>query len=269
MTINKSNTANAFVADPSFPRERLKKLLLNLKAGLARWTGQPLSFDDWGRLTGRPGNTLASWCDDGSAHQLQALMASLERLSQSQRHQLIDEACRMHPTLHHPKLAHDFVLVSCLAKLLTKPVGFTAIQGSPAHMRAFLLTALGNSFELSEPAGNGTAGIDVHRPDDFTPVLGVAYLNNPLRATEVAQQIEQAWQEVSKVKARLFLFNEVWSKVPALQPEIMALARRAHVVAADSSFNGAIKRVQASVHVLTVSAARENPGWIRVDIHEV
>lgn len=269
MTKNRSNAAKESIAAPSFPPERLKKLLLNLKAELARDTGQPLSFDDWGRLTGRPGNTLASWCDDGSAHQLQALMVSLERLPESQRHQLIDDACREHPTLRHPKLSHDFVIVSFLAKLLRLPSGFTAIQGSPAHMRTFLLTALGNSFEQSEHAGYGTAGIDIHRPDDFTPIVGVAYLDNPIRGTEAAQQIQQAWLEVSKVKARLFLFNDVWSKAPALQPEIMALVRHAHVVVADSLFNGAVKRVPAPVHLLTVSAARENPGWIRVDVQGV
>lgn len=246
----------------------MKKLLLNLKASLGLRTGQPLSFDAWGRLTGRPGNTLASWCDEGSAHQLEALLTSMERLSGSQRHELIEEACRDNPTLRHPKLAHDFVSVAYLAKLLRQPVGFSAIQGGGDHMRTFLLTALGNSYEQPEAFGNGIGGVDIHCSESFTPVMGVTYLDNPLRASDVARQLDQLWPEIRKLKARLFLFNGVWTKVPALQTEILALAQRAHVVVADSSFNGAIKRAQAPAHLLAVSAAPANLDWIRVNIQE-
>ena len=265
---NKPNDSKSSIIQVSFPPERVRRLLLNIKANLGRDTGQTLSFDDWGRLTGRPGNTLASWCEDGAAHQLQALMASLERLPSAQRHQLIDEACRAHPTLRHPKLAHDFVAVTYLMRLLNQRSGFTAIQGNPAHMRTFLLTALGNSFQASNPQG-GVGGIDIHSATFLTPILRVIYLDNPLGASEVAEEIQRAWPRIARLKARLFVFNDVWTKAGPLQTEIVGLARRAHVVVADSGFNGAVRRIHVPVHLLTVSAARENPEWIRVDVQQI
>jgi hypothetical protein len=98
-----------------FPPGRVRRLLLALKAGLGRDKGSPLTFEDWGQLVARPGNTLSSWCADGQAYQLQALLASLERLPEPERHQLIEDACRPHSTLHHPRLAHDFVAIGNLA----------------------------------------------------------------------------------------------------------------------------------------------------------
>jgi len=90
-----SNHQEALSQAPPFPPERVRKLLLNLKSSLGREEGQPLSFEDWSPIAGRPSNTLASWCDSGEAHQIQALLASLERLPEQARHQLLDEACRM------------------------------------------------------------------------------------------------------------------------------------------------------------------------------
>ena len=89
---------------PAFPEHRITRLLLDLKASLGRSEGQPVSYDDWGRITGRPGNTIAAWSAGGAAHQLQVLLASLERLTAEQRHRLVDIACREYPTLEHPRL---------------------------------------------------------------------------------------------------------------------------------------------------------------------
>jgi hypothetical protein len=61
---------------PSFPQNRVKRLLLALKASLGRGTGASLTFDEWGEMVGRPGNTLSSWCADGEAHQIQVLLGS-------------------------------------------------------------------------------------------------------------------------------------------------------------------------------------------------
>ena len=55
---------------PLFPAARITKLLLDLKASLGQAEGQPLSYDEWAQIAGRPANTIASWCAGGAAHQL-------------------------------------------------------------------------------------------------------------------------------------------------------------------------------------------------------
>lgn len=259
-----NNTDDAF-----FPPTRIKKLLLALKVSLSRGAGAPLSFEDWGKLVGRPGNTLSSWCADGRAYQLQALLASLERLSELERHQLIEEACREHPTLRHRRLAHDFLAVSNLSALLRQPAGLTVIQGGHDHHRTFLLSALGHSFDELGPSGAIVAGLDVHRPDTFVPVVGLSYLHHPLCPTETMRQILQTWPTVRVAKG-LVLLNGVWSKAPGLQPQILDLARRAHVIVADQVIfapKQPIGILPSPAHLVTVSPARECPEWLRVEVH--
>jgi hypothetical protein len=252
-----------------FPPERVRKLLLALKVSLGRGRGAPLSFEDWGELVARPGNTLSSWCADGRASQLQALLASLERLPEPERQQLIEEACRPYPTLRHRRLAHDFVVVSNLAALLRQASGLTAIQGSQDHLRTFLLTALGHSFPEFGASGAPVAGLDVHRPDFFVPVVGLVYLNGPLTPTETARQILRAWPTVRSATDGLVLLNGIWSKAPELQPQIVDLAHRAHVIVADPvvfPLKPSSKMLPSPLHLLTVSPARECPEWLHVEV---
>jgi hypothetical protein len=252
---------------PCFPLDRIKKLLLALKVSLGR--GSPMSFEDWSQFVGRPGNTLSSWCADGQAYQVQALLASLERLPESERHHLIDEACRLHPTLLHRRLAHDFLAVSSLAALLLQRSGLTAIQGGLDHARTFLATALGHSFHEFGASGVLVTGIDVHRPDTFVPVVGVSYLFESLHPTKIADQIRQAWPAVRGAKARLVLLNGVWSKTRDLHREIIDLARRAHVIVADQVIfppEQIVETLPCPLHLVTVTPARECPEWLRVEI---
>ena len=111
----------------AFPQNRVKRLLLALKASLGRGTGAPLTFDEWGEMVGRPGNTLASWCADGEAHQIQALLASLERLPKPDRHRMVEDACRLYATLRHKRLAHDFVAVIYMKQMLRDPKVFNYV----------------------------------------------------------------------------------------------------------------------------------------------
>ena len=127
---------------PLFPAARITRLLSDLKASLGQAEGQLLTYEDWAQIAGRPANTIFSWCAGGAAHQLEVLLASMERLTREERHRLIDRACRDYPTLGHPMLAHDFVACSRLTKLLRQPSGLSFIQGEPEHMRTFVLTAL-------------------------------------------------------------------------------------------------------------------------------
>jgi hypothetical protein len=256
---------------PLFPAPRITKLLLNLKATLGQAVGQSLSYDDWSTITGRPANTIASWCIGGAAHQLEVLLASMERLTQEERHRLIDHACRDYPTLGHPKLSHDFVACSRLATLLGQPSGLTFI-GGPEHMRTFLLSALGHSGGALDPQRGRVTGVDIHRPDHFVPVAGVKYLDNLLRASDIEREFKRVWPALCAAKARLILLNGIWQHVPALQSEILDAARKSRVVIADALTlkpAGLTTCVPAPVHVVTVSLARERPDWLRVEIQAI
>ena len=251
-----------------FPARRITRLLLDLKARLGQTDGQ-LSYDDWARITGRPANTIASWCAGGAAHQLEVLLASMERLTEPERHQLIDRTCRDYPTLGHSKLAHDFVACSRLATLLRQPSGLTFIQGGPEHMRTFVVSALGHSAGDPNTKRATVAGVDIHRPDALVPVIGVTYLDNPLCPADIERQFNRFWPSVLAKGSRLILLNDVWRAIPALHREIMETANNAHVVVADVA---ALKPgdltigVSAPVHLVTVSPARERTEWIRVEI---
>ena len=254
-----------------FPATRIMQLLLNLKASLSQAAGQSLSFDDWGHISARPANTLANWCAGGAAHQLEVLLASLERLTTEERHRLIDRACREYPTLRHPRLIHDPVACSQLATLLRQTSGLTLIRG-PEHLRTFLLTALGHSAGTLELKSVIVAGVDAHQPDHFVPVSGVIYLGNLLRGAEIERQCNRLWPALRATKAQLVIFNDIWRWVPALQPEILALAQTAHVVVADAlapTPTHLASRVQAPAYVVAVSPAREKPEWVRVEIQVI
>jgi hypothetical protein len=253
----------------TFPPERVRKLLVNLKTCLGWAEGQPLSFEDWSPIVCRPANTLASWCESGEAHQIQALLASLERLPEQVRHQLLDEACRIHPTLQHRRLGHDFLATSRLKEILGKPSGFTFIQGHPAHMRTFLLVALGNSFNQAHPGGKAVSGLDAQPAETLAPVLGVTYVADPLNASRVAKWITEAWLRVRASSARLFLFNGILSHAPEMQNEIAGCARRAHVIVANGvglNLRDLGKGFPPPVHLISVSPSREVPEWIKVEI---
>jgi hypothetical protein len=262
---------NSF-SPPSFPGERIIKLLLDLKTLLGQAAGQPFSYEHWGQLTGRPPNTIASWSAGSAAHQLQVLLASLERLTPTQRQELIDAACRDYPTLGHPKLAHDFVACSYLATLLGQATGFTVVQGGPEHLRTFLVTALGHWFGLPNPNQVAVAGVDIHRPDTFVPVLGLVYLDNLLQGAQIQREVHRLWPSIRATGARLMLLNGIWRKVPELQPEIIAAARESHVVVAEALALKPVdlsNRVPGPTHLITVSPAREQPQWLHVDIQAV
>ena len=253
------------------PVPRITKLLLDLKATLGQAVGQSLSYDDWARISRRPANTIASWCAGGAAHQLEVLLASMERLPQEERHRLLDRACRDYPTLRHPKLSHDFVACSHLTTLLRQSFGLTLIQG-PEHMRTFLLSALGHSGGAFDPQRGRVTGVDIHRPDHFVPVAGVKYLDNLLRASDIEREFKLVWPALCAAKARLIFLNGVWQHAAALQSEILDSAGNSHVVIADALSlkpAGLTSRVPTPVHVVTVSPARDRSEWIRIEIQAI
>ena len=105
------------------------------------------------------------------------------------RNQLLDEACLIHPTLQHRRLSHDFLAAGRLTELLPKPSGTTLIQGSPAHIRTFLIAALGNSFNQAHPGAKPVAGLDIHLSESMAPVIGVTNSSNPVNMSRTAKRL--------------------------------------------------------------------------------
>lgn len=255
-----------------YPAECIIRLLLDLKLSLGQAEGRQVSYDDWEQIAGRPANTIASWSAGGAAHQLQVLLASLERLAIEERHRLIDRACRDYPTLRHPKLAHDLIACSRLGTLLRQSAGLTFIQGGAEHMRTFVLTALGHSAGAPHLPRITVDGVDIHRPDAFVPVIGLNYLDNTVRHADIERKFNGLWPSIRAKGAPLILLNEIWRAVPTMHRQIMEAAQKSHVVVADVA---ALKAgdlaigVSAPVHLVTVFAAKERSDWIRIEIQAI
>jgi len=249
--------------NPNHPRQRIVRLLVGLKNALGLAEGRTIGFGDIESLTGRPGGTFASWCDGTRVQQLEFLVAILERLPVRLWQPLLESACRTHPTLQHPKLAHDSVVISHLEELLQQKNGFTVIQGGPEHMRAFLLAALGNSFRQISAGQRPVAGFDLHGAHAWVRVPGITYLSPHTEIQRASAQL------IQPPAGALVLLGRVWNNAPHLHAAITRLANDRHVVVADATtfkLEDLARRSRNPVHLLTVAPAREQPEWIRVTI---
>ena len=199
-------------------------------------------------------------------HQLEFLLALLERMPARFRHEVLDAACRDQPIFQHPKLAHDPVAVSRLETLLKQRVRFTIIHGGPMPARAFLLDAFGNSTREVNLGQQFVFGVNLQPVSTWAPVPGVLQIS---ASTNLQQEFHRRWSKIKQVAdGSLILMGHVWHRVSHLHPEIVQLAARCHVVVADEfpDPEDLVRRVPGPVHRLLVAPAREEPEWIRVTI---
>jgi len=249
-----------------FPPERILRLLQGIKSAIGLAEARGISFDDLEQLSGRPAGTIGSWFEGARMIQLEFLFALLERVPAVLRRDLIDASCRVQPTLRHPKLAHDPIALSRLETLLKQRIGFTIIQGGPEHARAFVLNALGNSAREVEFTQRSIVGVEIQPVSTWAPVPGIIQLSTQ---PEPRQQVQRAWPKIQQANdGSLILLGQVWNRIPHLLPEIVQLARRCHVLVADDPLKteDLVRHISGPVQILTVSAAREQPEWIRVSI---
>ena len=249
-----------------FPPERILRLLQGIKSAIGLAEARGISFDDLERLSGRPAGTIGSWFEGARMIQLEFLFALLERVPPVLRRDLINASCRVQPTLQHPKLAHDPIALGRLETLLKQRIGFTIIQGGLEHARAFVLNALGNSAREVEFTHRSIFGVQIQPVSAWAPVPGIIQLSTQ---PEPRQQVQRAWPKIQQANdGSLILLGHVWNRVSHLHPEIAQLARRCHVVLADDPLKteDLVRRISGPVHILTVSAAREQPEWIRVSV---
>ena len=251
---------------PQFPPERIIRLLQGIKSALSLAEARAVSFEDLEQLSGRPVGTIGSWFEGTRMIQLEFLLSLLERVPLGLRRELLDAACRVQPTLHHPRLAHDPIVVNRLETLLKQRAGFTIISGAPEHARAFLLNALGNSAREITSRQQSVFGVE------FQPVLAWAPIPGTIHVSphgELRQQLQRAWAKIQQAKdASVILLGHVWNRIPHMHPQILELARRCHVLVADEILKpeDLVRRIAGPVHMITVMPAREQPEWIRVTI---
>ncbi len=262
--------ANSIVIQPpAFPLAG-NKLLERAGAAVGASRGYPLRNVELARLMGRSESTTSFWLGVYPHPHLVAYFCLLEQLSPTERHRVVDDACRDLPTLDHPRLRHNPITVTALKTLLSQPSGLTLITGGTAHQRTFLLTAFGHSFRRADRLHRGPVGIDLHQPDWFVPVESLTYISATKHPpAELVHTVGAVWSTLRSSASPLVLLNDVWAAAPRLHNELLTLAVTRHVISADqdvlSGRDLALDRVQP-IHVLAVSAARETPSLLAVDV---
>lgn len=263
-------TSSEVIQTPAFPVAG-NKIFERLGAAVGASRGYSLSNMEFARLMGRPESTASSWFGAYSQPHLVSFFCLLEQLTPQERHRFLDELCRDLPLADHPRLRHDPVTVARLKNLLGKRSGITVIAGGTDSQRTFLLHALGHTFCRVDRLHRVAVGLDLHEPSWFVPVESLIYLKNPYHSGQILETIRALWPMIRDSKRPLVLLNGIWSAAHELRKGIMDLAERKHVIVSDhevrlppeSRPGGA-----QSVHVLQVSAARENPTWLVVGIEE-
>ncbi len=253
---------------PHFPPERTIRLLVGIKSAIGMVESRAVSFEDLEQLSGRSAGTIASWMEGTRMQQLEFLFALLERVPPRLRHDLLDAACRTHPTLQHPRLAHDPIAVSRLEDLLERRTGLSVIHGAPEHARAFLLNALGNSTREVNFGQQPVVGIEIHRVASWAPALGILHISPH---TEMRQQLQRAYSKIKQsVDGSMILLGGVWSRIPEVHSEIRSLSTRCHVIVADEFLKpeDLVRRVPGPVKIITIAPAREQLEWIRVTVQD-
>ena len=230
--------------------------------------GRAPAYGDMEEWTGVAEGTLKDWFGNKGRPTAEFLLHMFERLPEKPRHEILDGACRVWPTLDHSRLKCDQTIISRLKTVVTQNSGLTFIQGGNDENRTFLLTAMGHSFLGLTERPHRVGGIDVHDPDWFVPVTGVHYLGNVFQIAQVQEAARGLWSEIRAGKTRLVLLNLIWSTVPELQYQIRALARQCPVIVADAvpMKPAQLRHLVTSANLITVSPSPENKKGILVEL---
>ncbi len=214
--------------------DRVRSLLFATKLELERFHGRELTFDELGRFAGQAASTAFDKLQKSKHPQVEALLGWLERLPEAVRSELLAGTCRCFTSLEHPKLSHNPVQVSMLKELLRQPSGLTVVTGGNEWLRAFVLSALGQSSLRLGPASRMVAGIDKLLPDWFVPVDGITYLNTPAGESPARDLVVSIWRTMQDANKKLVLLNGVVAALDDSHTQIFALSRKCSVFVSDA-----------------------------------
>lgn len=251
---------------------RVTGILRRAQALLHGGQGRSPTFFELQQWTGVAEGTIKDWFAGRGRPTAEFLVQLLERTSEASRHEVLDCAYRVCPTLDHPRLNRDRTAVSLLNTIVRRPKGLIFIQGGNDEHKTFLATAMGHSFLRLTARPHVIAGIDIHEPDWFVPVPGVVYLHNIFGHDQLREAVHAHWPRLRPNQNQLILLNGIWPVAAEFQPEIRNLTGSGCVVLTNG---GPIKpsllkkMTRDPVHILTVSKDPDNLQRISVGIEVV
>lgn len=255
------NTNDEAGDERCFPRERIRRLLVGLRHALALTEGRPQNFEDLEQLTGRSRETIRSWYEGAPLQQVEFLFSLLERIPPTERQQLIDRACRIHPTILHPILSHDPLAVLRLEKILRQTAGFSLIRGQefPA---AFLFAAIANSIHLVRRGPVCMYGIDTQE-SPWASSRGVFNTHQCRNGNQLKQIIHQI---KSAQDGSVILLGGEWATLSGLGAELRRLSSRCNVIATEphAVLPNPLRFRPEHTQVITVARVREQPEWLAI-----
>jgi hypothetical protein len=152
-----------------------------------------------------------------------------------------------------------------LKSVLSRPNSLTFVSGATDEARTFLITAIGNSLaELG--VKRKVRGFDLHRPDDFVPISGVAYVPQPDDLPGTRSLIRDRWHIVEDTSSTVLVFNRVWTTIPDMRSKVVGLARENNVLVADDFASSGLKAllgVSSQVSHITLGS----DGKRRIKLH--
>jgi len=245
---------NARPIDPGQTLNRLTLLLRRLHGSMQERSGRTPTYRDIEEWTGVAEGTLKGWFGNAGQPKAEFLLQLLERVPQDARHRLLNAACRLWPTLEHPRFDLDQTTLSRLKTIVRQTRGLVLIDGGADESRTLLAAALANTFLVETERPRRVRGVDLHEPDWFVPVAGVAYLHNQFHADALGEAVTRLWSSIA-VGRSLVLLNGVWSLLPAFRSRIVHLAQEHLVIVADT--NAAkpaklVKKIKGQSHFITV-----------------
>jgi hypothetical protein len=255
-SVTGSSFSEGFVNAPSYPKTA-SQVLRELKRSLDE-AGRPSdrTFDqkEFARLLGAPKSTIHDWYYGELPRPIRYFLCGIERLSASQRLQLLRNLCRDNVTFDDLLMWQDPEAISGVKALLHQPHGLTVLTAETERLSTLVLGAMGNTA-VRHLHLRAIAGFDVHYPDRFAPIPGVRYWLSRRRNPE-AHLLLREWTMVEDSPARLIFLNGVLSILPSLTEKIIALARRRHVVVADQSIPQTLQKMERTLIVVSAPSKR-------------
>jgi hypothetical protein len=267
--MNENANSNLLGASGGPQLKRVTRLLRRAQDSLHTARGKAPSYAELEDWTGVAEGTVKDWFANNGRPTAEFLLQLLERIPERMRLEILTQACRLCPTLDHPRMKCDQTIISQLKSISGQSHGFTLIVGGNGESRTFLQTAMANAFLGMTTRPHKIAGIDVHEPDWFVPVPGVRYLHNLFHPVGLRERVQFDWPQIRTGGAQLIVLNGLWSAFPNIQNDLWALADSTAIIVADSAIfkPSPPKRTKTKpIHVITISTHLENSKEILVRI---
>jgi hypothetical protein len=248
---------------------RITRLLQRAQDSIHSALGTSPSYSELEEWTGVPEGTIKYWFNNKGLPSAEFLLQLLERIAEKQRHDLLDSACRIYPSLEHPRLKCDHTILSRLRTIVSHSDGLVIVQGANDESRTFMLTTLGHAFLGLTASPHSLLGLDAHEPDWFVPLPGVRYFGNLFQPAQLLQAARDNWPKLQTRGAKLVLLNAIGVLMADFRRPIKALTARCPVIIAEAAQvkPSLLKRAShGPVHIITVSKHPENAKGIAVSI---